>query len=96
MEINGEAKAYPIFILVWHEIINDKVGGIPVAVTYCPLCYTNQVFERIIDGEEVEFTELKTMNDSRLLQIDFDSQVNEIVIVEVMPLPILDTINTCD
>ena len=50
----------------------------------------------LIDGEEVEFTELKTMNDSRLLQIDFDSQVNEIVIVEVMPLPILDTINTCD
>ncbi len=55
LEINGEVKAYPLFILVWHEIINDNVGGIPVAVTYCPLCYTNQVFERVIDGQEVEF-----------------------------------------
>jgi len=48
LEINGDAKAYPIFILVWHEIINDRVGGTPVAITYCPLCYTNQVFERIM------------------------------------------------
>ena len=39
LEINGEVKAYPIFILVWHEIVNDTVGGTPVAVTYCPLCY---------------------------------------------------------
>lgn len=36
LEINGEAKAYPLFILVWHEIVNDRVGGVPVAVTYCP------------------------------------------------------------
>ena len=42
LEINGEVKAYPIFILVWHEIVNDNVGGMPVAVTYCPLCYINQ------------------------------------------------------
>ena len=55
LEINGEIKAYPLFIMVWHEIVNDKVGGVPVAVTYCPLCFTNQVFERIIDGQEVEF-----------------------------------------
>ena len=51
LEINGEVKAYPLFILVWHEIVNDNVGGTPVAVTYCPLCYTNQVFERVIDGK---------------------------------------------
>ena len=55
LEINGVSKAYPLFILVWHEIVNDKVGGTPVSVTYCPLCYTNQVFERIIDGQEGEF-----------------------------------------
>ena len=68
--INGEAKAYPIFILVWHEIINDKVGGIPVAVTYCPLCYTNQVFERIIDGVEVEFGTSGKLYNSNLLMYD--------------------------
>ena len=40
LEINGDTRAYPLFILVWHEIVNDRVGDIPVAVTYCPLCYT--------------------------------------------------------
>ena len=70
LEINGEAKAYPIFILVWHEIVNDWVGGIPVSVTYCPLCYTNQVFERVIDGQEVEFGTSGKLYNSNLLMYD--------------------------
>lgn len=70
LEINGETKAYPIFILVWHEIVNDRVGGIPIAVTYCPLCYTNQVFERIIDGQEVEFGTSGKLYNSNLLMYD--------------------------
>jgi hypothetical protein len=70
LEINGESKAYPLFILVWHEIINDKVGGTPVSVTYCPLCYTNQVFERIIDGQEVEFGTSGKLYNSNLLMYD--------------------------
>lgn len=41
---NGEAKAYPIAILNWHEVVNDTIGGIPVAVTYCPLCGTGVAF----------------------------------------------------
>jgi hypothetical protein len=70
LEINGEVKAYPIFILVWHEIVNDSVGGTPVSVTYCPLCYTNQVFERIIDGQEVEFGTSGKLYNSNLLMYD--------------------------
>lgn len=70
LEINGQAKAYPLFILVWHEIVNDKVGGLPVSVTYCPLCYTNQVFERIIDGQEVEFGTSGKLYNSNLLMYD--------------------------
>ncbi len=70
LEINGEAKAYPLFILVWHEIVNDRVGGIPVSATYCPLCYTNQVFERIIDGQEVEFGTSGKLYNSNLLMYD--------------------------
>ena len=70
LEINGEAKAYPLFILVWHEIVNDEVGGIPVSVTYCPLCYTNQVFERIINGQEVEFGTSGKLYNSNLLMYD--------------------------
>ena len=70
LEINGIAKAYPLFVLVWHEIVNDSVGNVPVAVTYCPLCYTNQVFERIIDGKEVEFGTSGKLYNSNLLMYD--------------------------
>jgi len=70
LEINGQAKAYPLFILVWHEIVNDIVGGTPVAITYCPLCYTNQVFERIIDGQAVEFGTSGKLYNSNLLMYD--------------------------
>lgn len=70
LEINGDARAYPLLILVWHEIVNDEVGGIPVAVTYCPLCYTSQVFERTIDGEAVEFGTTGKLYQSNLLMYD--------------------------
>lgn len=55
LEINGEAKAYPIQILMWHEIANDEVGGVPVAVTFCPLCYSAIVFDRRHKGEVLQF-----------------------------------------
>jgi len=48
--INGEARAYPQRILVWHEIVNDTVGGDPVSITYCPLTGTGLGFHR--DGAE--------------------------------------------
>jgi len=70
LEINGEAKAYPLFILVWHEIVNDSIGDTPVSVTYCPLCYTSQVFERIIDGNVVEFGTSGKLYNSNLLMYD--------------------------
>lgn len=48
----GEAtRAYPLRVLVWHEIVNDTLGGEPVAVTYCPLCGTGMVFDRTIGGK---------------------------------------------
>ena len=70
LEINGEIKAYPLSILVWHEIVNDNVGDIPVAVTYCPLCFTNQVFERTINGNEVEFGTSGKLYNSNLVMYD--------------------------
>ena len=48
VEINGDARAYPTQILMWHEIVNDTVGGEPVAVTYCPLCNTAITFRRVL------------------------------------------------
>jgi len=55
LEVNGDARAYPLQILVWHEIVNDTVGGRPVAVTYCPLCNAALVFERVVDGTTLDF-----------------------------------------
>lgn len=53
--VEGESRFYPYRILVWHEIVNDTVDGVPVLVTYCPLCATGIVFQREIDGKAEEF-----------------------------------------
>lgn len=54
-EHNGDARFYPFSILVFHEIVNDIVGGDPVLVSYCPLCLTGIVFDRTLEGSPVEF-----------------------------------------
>ncbi len=55
VSIGGVARAYPLAILNWHEIVDDVVGGIPIAVTYCPLCGTGIVFERTVGSEVLVF-----------------------------------------
>jgi len=55
VEVAGEVRGYPYQILVWHEIANDEVGGVPIAVTYCPLCNTALVFDRRVAGRTLEF-----------------------------------------
>ena len=55
LEINGDARAYPIQVITWHEIVNDVVGDQPVVVTFCPLCNSAIVFDANLDGEAVEF-----------------------------------------
>jgi hypothetical protein len=54
--INGQARAYPINIMSSHEIVNDVVGGQPVAVTWCPLCYSALVFSRRVEGQAEPLT----------------------------------------
>lgn len=53
LEGSSETKAYPYNILVWHEIANDTIDGEPVAVTFCPLCGSAIVFDRVLPGGEV-------------------------------------------
>ena len=53
--INGAAKAYPLGILMTHEIVNDELGGKPITVIYCPLCNSAIVFDRNIDGKIYDF-----------------------------------------
>jgi hypothetical protein len=74
LNINGDIRAYPLNILVWHEIVNDEVGGTPVAVTYCPLCFTNQVFHRTIDNQTVEFRTSGKLYNSNLVMYDRTSE----------------------
>lgn len=54
VEINGENRAYPLRVLAWHEIVNDTLGGIPIAVTYNYLTDSAIVFDRRVDGEAIE------------------------------------------
>ena len=70
LEINGEARAYPIQILMWHEIANDEVGGVPVSVTFCPLCYSAIVFDRRHDGEVLEFGVSGLLRHSDMIMFD--------------------------
>jgi Protein of unknown function (DUF3179) len=50
VEVAGAVRAYPVQILVWHEIVNDELAGRPIAVSYCPLCNSSLVFAREVDG----------------------------------------------
>lgn len=55
VNINEEVRAYPIQILIWHEIVNDVVRNKPILVSYCPLCNSAIVFDREVNGETFEF-----------------------------------------
>ena len=73
-ERNGEARAYPLEILTWHEIVNDVVGGEPVIVTYCPLCNSAIAFSRLVDGEERTFGVSGTLRRSDLIMYDRETE----------------------
>ena len=49
LTLDGITRAYPLSVLMWHEIVNDEIAGVPVAVTYCPLCNTAIVFDRRLE-----------------------------------------------
>ncbi len=55
LSVDGEERAYPVRILIWHEIVNDTVAGTPVSVTYCPLCNSALAFDRRVAGRLVTF-----------------------------------------
>jgi hypothetical protein len=55
VEINGDARAYPLRILDWHEMFNDVIGGVPVALAYCTLCGSGILFETLVQGRSKPF-----------------------------------------
>jgi len=70
LEINGDARAYPLRVLIWHEIVNDTVGGVPVTVTYCPLCNSSIVFDRRVKGGVMDFGTTGKLRNSDLVMYD--------------------------
>lgn len=70
VQVEEDARAYPLQILTWHEIVNDVVGDLPLAVTFCPLCNTAIAFERAVDGRILDFGTTGRLRYSNLIMYD--------------------------
>lgn len=70
LTVGTESRAYPMQILVWHEIVNDTVAGVPVTVTFCPLCYTAIAFDRRAANSVLDFGTTGDLRNSDLVMYD--------------------------
>src|SRR5258708_14551398 len=70
LTIRGDARAYPLSILIWHEIVNDSVGDTPLTVTYCPLFNASLVFERTVENRVLHFGTTGKLRKADLLMYD--------------------------
>jgi len=68
--IDGESRAYPVRVLNWHEVVNDTLAGVPIAVTYHPLCDSVVVFDRRVGERTLRFGVSGLLLDSNLLMFD--------------------------
>lgn len=69
-QVGNEARAYPLQILTWHEIVNDTIGDMPVTVTFCPLCNTVIAFDRRLDDKVLDFGTTGRLRFSNLVMYD--------------------------
>ncbi|WP_428644403.1 DUF3179 domain-containing protein [Roseibium sp.] len=74
LEVTGTIKAYPLQILIWHEIVNDRIGNVPVAITYCPLCNSSIAFDRRLGEETLDFGTTGLLRNSDLVMYDRQSE----------------------
>lgn len=99
LQLGDEARAYPIPILIWHEIVNDEVAGQPVVVTYCPLCNSGLAFERTLKGQTLEFGVTGILRNADLIMFDRQTEswwqqftgeavVGEMTGTKLTPLPV--------
>lgn len=70
LSLEGAARAYPLGLLISHEIINDEIGDTPVAITYCPLCNSAVGFDRRVDGRTLRFGVSGLLRNSDLVMWD--------------------------
>lgn len=75
VEIEGaDPRAYPIRYLTWHEIVNDSIGGVPVAVTFCPLCNSGLTFDRRMNGRVLTFGVSGKLRNSDMIMFDRETE----------------------
>jgi hypothetical protein len=74
LDIDGHARAYPLRVLTWHEIVNDRVGERAVAVTYCPLCNAAIAFDRVLHGRELRFGVSGKLRHSDMIMYDHETE----------------------
>ena len=70
VEHAGEARAYPLQILIFHELANDQIGDLPILVSYCPLCNSAITFDRRIDGKTYTFGVSGMLRNSDMVMYD--------------------------
>ncbi|MEI4232911.1 DUF3179 domain-containing protein [Roseovarius sp. D22-M7] len=99
VEIDGRTpRAYPIRYMTWHEIVNDRIGGVPVAVTFCPMCNSGMTFDRRVKGRVLSFGVSGKLRHSDMIMYDRQTQnwwqqaigqgiVGEMTGVELRSLP---------
>ena len=70
LEVNGDARAYPLRIMTWHELVNGTVGGVPVTVSYCPLCNSAVTYDRRVGDRILDFGTSGALYNSALVMYD--------------------------
>ncbi len=100
VQVRDQARAYPLQILVWHEIVNDVLGDVPVAITYCPLCNSAIAFDRRLGERVLDFGTSGNLRNSDLVMWDRQTEswwqqltgeaiVGELTGARLQPLPAL-------
>ena len=74
LSIDGDARAYPLRLLLWHEIVNDVVGGVPVLVSYCPLCNSGVVFDRRLGKRVLRFGNTGRLRHFDMVMYDHETE----------------------
>ena len=96
--IDGDARAYPLRLLLWHEIVNDTVGGIPVLVSYCPLCNSGVIYDRRVGDRTLTFGNTGRLRHYDMVMYDHQTEswwqqftgtalMGELAGAEMTPLP---------
>ncbi len=70
VELDGDARAYPLQVLIWHEMVSDQIGDVPLLVTYCPLCNSSIAFDRRVDGKVLDFGVSGMLRHSNMIMFD--------------------------